>query len=83
MKKFLEIFKDNNAWNEKAVIGFLSFLVMVLAMLVDLATGIFGKHLVIAEYIYNSFLILVLGSFGISGVEKIFGCNKHKDQDEE
>lgn len=82
MKKFLEIFRDDNTWNEKSVIGFLSFLVMVLAMLVDLITGIYGKHLVIAEYIYNSFLILVLGAFGISGVEKIFGCNKNIKDDE-
>ena len=67
------IFKDNNDYNEKSIIGFLAFAVMVFAMVVDLATGWFGKDLVINEYIYNSFVIIVLGCFGIAGAEKIFG----------
>ena len=29
MKKFIQIFKDTNDWNEKTIIGFLSFAVMV------------------------------------------------------
>ena len=68
-----EIFKDNNDYNEKSIIGFLAFAVMVLAMVADLATGWFGKDLVINEYIYNSFVFVVLGCFGIAGAEKIFG----------
>jgi hypothetical protein len=81
MKKFYEIFKDDNTWNEKSIIGFLAFAIMVVTMLVDIITGIIGKDLVIAEYTYNSFLILVLGCFGISGIEKIFGCNKKSDDE--
>ena len=72
LSKFVEIFKDDNDWNEKAIIGFLAFAAMVVTMLADLTTGYFGKDLVINEFIYNSFLILVLGCFGISGAEKIF-----------
>jgi len=68
--KFLEIFKDSNDWNEKTVIGFLSFAVMVLVMLADVLTGAFGSDLPINEFTYNSFVIVTLGSFGIAGLEK-------------
>lgn len=68
-----EIFKDKNDINEKSVIGFLSFAVMVIFAVVDLATGYLGKDLVINEFIYNSFVLITLGSLGIAGAEKIFG----------
>ena len=67
---FRNIFK--NDVNEKSVIGFFSFAVMVIVILVDIITGYAGKDLVINEFIYNSFVIITLGSFGISGLEKIF-----------
>ena len=64
------IFKDVNDYNEKAIVGFISFSVMVVFAIFDLATGFFGKDLVINEIIYNSFVWVSLGSFGIAGVEK-------------
>lgn len=67
---FLEIFKDNNSYNEKTIIGFISFAVMVLVMAADVITGAFGKDLPINEFIYNSFVIVTLGSFGVAGLEK-------------
>jgi|TARA_R110000782_G_C14656819_1_gene397409 hypothetical protein len=70
MKKFVEIFKDENSYNEKTVIGFLSFAVMVIVMLADVITGAFGSDLPINEFTYNSFVIVTLGSFGIAGLEK-------------
>ena len=70
---FRDIFKDENDINEKSVVGFGSFLVMVLFALVDIVTGIYGKELHIQEYIYNSFVIIALGSFGIAEAGKIFG----------
>ena len=70
MKKFIKIFKDNNEWNEKTIIGFLSFAVMVAVMLADVITGACGKDLPINEFTYNSFVIVTLGSFGIAGMEK-------------
>lgn len=70
MKKFIQIFKDNNEWNEKTIIGFLSFAVMVAVMLADVITGACGKDLPINEFTYNSFVIVTLGSFGIAGIEK-------------
>jgi hypothetical protein len=39
----------------------------------DLVTGYIGKDLVVNEFIYESFLIITLGCFGIAGLEKIFG----------
>ena len=64
------IFKDDNQWNEKSIVGFCAFLIMVIVMLTDVITGAFGKDLVINEAIYNSFVIVVLGCFGIAGLEK-------------
>ena len=56
------MFKDDNDINEKAVIGFASFAVMTLFAVVDLATGIWGKDLVINDMVYNSFVFVTLGS---------------------
>jgi hypothetical protein len=70
---FKDIFKDENDINEKSVVGFASFAIMTLFAVVDLTTGYFGKDLVINEFIYNSFVIITLGSFGIAEVGKIFG----------
>tara|TARA_B100000497_G_scaffold127149_1_gene167995 strand:- start:791 stop:1042 length:252 start_codon:yes stop_codon:yes gene_type:complete len=79
LKDFYTIFKDSNDWNEKSIVGFCSFVIMVLFAIADLVTGYFGKDLVINEYIYNSFLWIVLGSFGIDSAQKVFGKNKKSD----
>lgn len=70
MSRFLSIFKDDNDWNEKTIIGAISFAMMVVTAVVDVATGVLGVELSVQEFIYNSFLIITLGSFSISGVEK-------------
>ena len=67
---FRDIFKEENDINEKTVIGFMSFAVMVVFALADLVTGYFGKDLVVQEFIYNSFVFVTVGSFGIAGLEK-------------
>ena len=76
---FKNIFKDNNDINEKSVIGFMSFAIMVLFAVVDLITGYVGKDLVINEFIYDSFTLITLGCFGIAGLEKIFGNKEQKE----
>jgi hypothetical protein len=78
---FKDMFKDNNDINEKSVIGFAAFVVMVLAMVVDLVTGYLGKDLVINEFIYNSFLVICLGALGIGSIDKFI--NKKKSDEEE
>jgi hypothetical protein len=70
MKNFFEIFKIDNTWNEKTIIGFISFAVMILVMIADVITGAIGKDLPINEFTYNSFVYITLGSFGIAGLEK-------------
>ena len=80
MKKFLlSVIKDSNDINEKNVIGVCAFAIMVIFALADIITGSLGKDLVVNEFIYNSFLILVLGSFGISGIEKIFKKTENQE----
>jgi hypothetical protein len=65
-----EIFKDNNDYNEKSIVGFASFAIMAIFAVADITTGWVGKDLVINETIYNSFIFITLGSFGIAGLEK-------------
>jgi len=80
-----ELFKDKNTINEKNIIGFISFGIMVLFAIIDLATGIIymgyvgGGQLEINDTIYNSFVMVTLGCFGISAFEKV----KNKEQDVE
>ena len=70
---FKDIFKDKNDINEKSVVGFAAFVIMVLFACADLLTGYLGKDLVINEFIYNSFVWVVLGAFGIAEAGKAFG----------
>lgn len=82
MRKFLsQLFNDNNSINEKSVVGFLAFIMMVLFAVADIVTGSLGKDLVINDFIFNAFLWLVLGSFGIGSVDK--WINKTKGSGEE
>ena len=67
---FKDIFKDENAYNEKTIIGFFSFAVMVIFATVDIITGVMGNELIISDTIFNSFVFVTLGSFGIAGLEK-------------
>ena len=67
---FKDIFKDNNEFNEKTIIGFMSFAIMCVFAITDITTGIFGINLEIKEFIYDGFQLITLGSFGIAGIEK-------------
>jgi hypothetical protein len=69
---FKDIFKDSNDLNEKNIVGFASFAVMAIFAGADIVTGIMGQDLVISDTIFNSFVIITLGSFGIDGATKIF-----------
>ena len=75
---FKDLFKDKNDMNEKTVVGFMSFAIMAIFAIADIASGVFGKDLVINEFIYNSFVIITLGSFGIAEAGKIFGGKKEE-----
>ena len=80
--KFKDLFNDKNDINEKSVIGFLAFIIMTVFAVADIVTGYLGKDLVVNEFIFNAFLVLVLGTFGISGVEKIMNRKTEANNDE-
>lgn len=73
MSSFKDLFKDSNDINEKSVVGFASFAVMVIFAVADIVTGFLGRDLNVQDFIYNSFVIITLGSFGIAEVGKVFG----------
>ncbi len=82
MKQFIkDLFNDNNSINEKAVVGFIAFFMMVISLAVDLTTGWLGRELLINEFIFDGFMVITLGSFGIASVDK--WINKTKGNDNE
>ena len=70
-----KLFQDKNDINEKNVIGFISFTIMVLFAVADLTTSFVysgdDAYLLINDTIYNSFVFVTLGCFGISAFEKV------------
>lgn len=78
-----ELFNDNNTINEKSVVGFASFTMMVLSLIVDLVTGWMGKELLINEFIFDGFLVITLGAFGIASVDKWINNKNNKKDDGE
>jgi len=80
---FKDIFKDSNEYNEKSIVGFASFAVMVVFAAADIVTGFLGNPLVIEPIIFNSFVYITLGAFGIAEVGKIFGKKQEENQDQE
>jgi hypothetical protein len=78
---FWDIFKDKNDFNEKTIVGFLSFSVMAIFAGADIVTGILGNQLVISDTIFNSFVMITLGAFGIAEAGKIFGGKKQNDEE--
>jgi hypothetical protein len=84
MKKFLHsLFRDGNDINEKSIIGFASFFVMVIFAVADIVSGYVGKQLVINDFIFNSFLIMTLGAFGIASVDKFINHKYEKKSESE
>jgi hypothetical protein len=79
---FSDIFKDDNKFNEKNIVGFASFAVMSIFAAADIVTGIMGQDLPISDTIFNSFVIITLGSFGIDGAVKTFAKKDNKEEEE-
>lgn len=81
MKKFFnELFNDENKINEKSFIGFLAFVIMVVFAISDIITGSMGKDMVVNDFIFNSFLYLTLGCFGIASIDKYINNKKEGDE---
>ena len=81
MKQFLKnLFDDSNTINEKSVVGFTAFLMMVITLLADIVTGIMGKTMPIHEFVFDGFMVIVLGAFGIASVDKFINKRKGKEE---
>jgi ABC-type uncharacterized transport system permease subunit len=81
MKQFLKnLFDDSNTINEKSVVGFIAFIMMVVTLIADIVTGIMGKTMPIHEFVFDGFMVIVLGAFGIASVDKFI--NKRKGEKE-
>jgi hypothetical protein len=71
MKKFFsDLFNDSNSINEKAVIGFAAFIMMIIFAIADIVTGAMHKELIVNEFIFDSFKVLTIACFGIASVDK-------------
>lgn len=77
MKQFFKnLFDDSNTINEKSVVGFTAFIMMVVTLIADIVTGVMGKEMPIHEFVFDGFMVIVLGAFGIASVDKFI--NKRK-----
>ena len=73
MKQFVkDLFNDQNSINEKSLVGFIAFIMMIVTLTVDIVTGVLGREMPIHEFIFDGFMVIVLGSFGIASVGKYF-----------
>jgi len=81
MNKFWSMFDDNNSVNEKAIIGFGAFIIMIIFAIVDIVTGILNMPLLVNEFIFDSFKIITIACFGIASVDKWIH-KKHSNSDE-
>jgi hypothetical protein len=76
-RKFIDLFLDDNDLNEKAIIGFISFFLMMCFGITDLVTAlVWDIDLKVSETIYTSFVVVTLGAFGISEAGKAFGKSR-------
>jgi len=78
-----ELFSDDNHINEKSVVGFGAFLMMVITLSVDIITGVMGKEMPIHEFVFDGFMVITLGAFGIASVDKFINAKKGKKSEEE
>lgn len=76
MKWLKSLFDDSNTINEKSVVGFGAFIMMVITLATDIITGVMGREMPIHEFVFDGFMVIVLGSFGIASVDKFI--NKRK-----
>ncbi len=74
MKQFLlKMFADKSDINSKAVVGFMSFIAMLIYGMTDVITGAIGKQFVVEPLVFNGLMYTTFGCLGIAGAEAIFG----------
>ena len=72
-RRFIDLFLDDNDVNEKAIIGFIAFFMLIVFAGCDLITAFWGQDLVISDTIFTSLVVITLGAFGISEAGRAFG----------
>ena len=83
MKQFIkDLFNDQNSINEKSIVGFIAFIMMIVTLTGDIVTGVLGREMPIHEFIFDGFMVIVLGSFGIASVDKWINKTKNNSVDE-
>lgn len=83
MKEFFKnLFSDDNQINEKSFVGFLAFVCMVFTLVADVITGVLGKNMPIHEFVFDGFMVIVLGSFGIGSIDKYINSKKGTGSEE-
>ena len=75
------MFSDKSDINQKAVLGFVSFLLMAVYALTDVVTGAMGITFVIEPIVFNGLMYTALTMCGITGVEAVFGNKNIKDKE--
>jgi hypothetical protein len=80
---FKRMFMDENDINEKSIVGFGSFMMMVVCLAVDIWTGFHGQQMPINEFIFDGFMVITLGSFGIASVDKYITSKKGSKVEED
>jgi hypothetical protein len=84
MKQFIkDLFNDQNSINEKSVVGFIAFGMMVVTLATDVITGVLGREMPIQEFVFDGFMVIVLGSFGIASVDKWINKTKQNNNGQE
>jgi hypothetical protein len=82
MKQFLmRMFSDKSDINPKVVVGFISFITMIIYGLTDVITGAMHKEFIIEPIVFNGLMYTTFGCLGIAGAEAIFG-NKNIAREE-
>ena len=83
MKKFFsDLFDDSNSINEKAVIGFAAFVMMVIFAIADIVTGAMNQPLLVNEFIFDSFKVLTIACFGIASIDKFINKRNQNEDNE-
>jgi len=67
------MFSDKSDVNAKVVVGFVSFITMIIYGLTDVVTGAIGKDFIVEPIVFNGLMYTTFGCLGIAGAEAIFG----------
>lgn len=75
---FRNLFDDSNSINEKSVLGFLSFAMIIVFAFVYMVSDLLGNPLKIQDTLFNAFLYITIGSLGIGSLDKFINKNGPK-----